>query len=344
MLCSSCGYAANIEKAVSRLDDIADSDGPAEPEKFATPGIRTIAALEEAGHDGKRQIKTMVYVIDGQVTLALVRGDHFINEQKLADATQANHIRTARREETVEYLGAEPGSLGAVNVENIPIFADFALQNRSNMITGANENDFHLSGVDISRDITVTGWVDLREVQDGELCANCGSVLSKVSTIESGHIFKLGTKYAETFGAKVLDADGKATPVVMGSYGIGIERAMATIVETHHDDNGIVWPMSVAPFHVVITVIQMKDDKSVEVAENLYNELTDGGIEVLLDDRDARAGVKFADAELIGIPLRVTVGPKGIADGVVEIVDRQSGDMESVEINKVISNLKERMK
>jgi prolyl-tRNA synthetase len=142
----------------------------------------------------------------------------------------------------------------------------------------------------------------------------------------------------------VLDADGKATPVVMGSYGIGIERAMATIVETHHDDNGIVWPMSVAPFHVVITVIQMKDDKSVEVAENLYNELTDGGIEVLLDDRDARAGVKFADAELIGIPLRVTVGPKGIADGVVEIVDRQSGDMESVEINKVISNLKERMK
>ncbi|MBT94739.1 MAG: proline--tRNA ligase [Acidimicrobiaceae bacterium] len=344
MLCSSCGYAANIEKAVSRLDDIADSDGPAEPEKFATPGIRTIAALEEAGHDGKRQIKTMVYVIDGQVTLALVRGDHFINEQKLADATQANHIRPARREETVEYLGAEPGSLGAVNVENIPIFADFALQNRSNMITGANENDFHLSGVDISRDITVTGWVDLREVQDGELCANCGSVLSKVSTIESGHIFKLGTKYAETFGAKVLDADGKATPVVMGSYGIGIERAMATIVETHHDDNGIVWPMSVAPFHVVITVIQMKDDKSVEVAENLYNELTDGGIEVLLDDRDARAGVKFADAELIGIPLRVTVGPKGIADGVVEIVDRQSGDMESVEINKVISNLKERMK
>ena len=343
MLCSSCGYSANIEKAISRLDAITDSPGPSAPEKFATPGIRTIAALADAGHDGENQIKTMVYVIDGQVTLVLVRGDHFINEQKLADATQANNIRPARREETIEHLGAEPGSLGAVNVSDLPIFADHALQGRTNMTTGANENDFHLSGVDIDRDITVGEWMDLREVQDGELCANCGANLSKVQTIEAGHIFKLGTKYAETFGAKVLDADGKSMPLVMGSYGIGIERAMATIVETHHDENGIIWPLSVAPFHVVITVVQMKDEASVEVAEALYGELIESGVEVLLDDRDARAGVKFADAELIGIPLRVTVGPKGIANDVVELVDRQDGEMVSIKINEVVSNIKGRI-
>ena len=343
MLCSSCGYSANIEKAISRLDAITDSPGPSAPEKFATPGIRTIAALADAGHDGENQIKTMVYVIDGQVTLVLVRGDHFINEQKLADATQANNIRPARREETIEHLGAEPGSLGAVNVSDLPIFADHALQGRTNMTTGANENDFHLSGVDIDRDITVGEWMDLREVQDGELCANCGANLSKVQTIEAGHIFKLGTKYAETFGAKVLDADGKSMPLVMGSYGIGIERAMATIVETHHDENGIIWPLSVAPFHVVITVVQMKDEASVEVAEALYGELIESGVEVLLDDRDARAGVKFADAELIGIPLRVTVGPKGIANDVVELVDRRDGEMVSIKINEVVSNIKDRI-
>ena len=343
MLCSSCGYSANIEKAISRLDAITDSPGPSAPEKFATPGIRTIAALADSGHDGENQIKTMVYVIDGQVTLVLVRGDHFINEQKLADATQANNIRPARREETIEHLGAEPGSLGAVNVSDLPIFADHALQGRTNMTTGANENDFHLSGVDIDRDITVGEWMDLREVQDGELCANCGANLSKVQTIEAGHIFKLGTKYAETFGAKVLDADGKSMPLVMGSYGIGIERAMATIVETHHDENGIIWPLSVAPFHVVITVVQMKDEASVEVAEALYGELIESGVEVLLDDRDARAGVKFADAELIGIPLRVTVGPKGIANDVVELVDRRDGEMVSIKINEVVSNIKDRI-
>ena len=343
MLCSSCGYSANIEKAISRLDAITDPPGPSAPEKFATPGIRTIAALADAGHDGENQIKTMVYVVDGQVTLVLVRGDHFINEQKLADATQANNIRPARREETIEHLGAEPGSLGAVNVSDLPIFADHALQGRTNMTTGANENDFHLSGVDIDRDITVGEWMDLREVQDGELCANCGANLSKVQTIEAGHIFKLGTKYAETFGAKVLDADGKSMPLVMGSYGIGIERAMATIVETHHDENGIIWPLSVAPFHVVITVVQMKDEASVEVAEALYGELIESGVEVLLDDRDARAGVKFADAELIGIPLRVTVGPKGIANDVVELVDRRDGEMVSIKINEVVSNIKDRI-
>ena len=224
MLCSSCGYSANIEKAISRLDAITDSPGPSAPEKFATPGIRTIAALADAGHDGENQIKTMVYVVDGQVTLVLVRGDHFINEQKLADATQANNIRPARREETIEHLGAEPGSLGAVNVSDLPIFADHALQGRTNMTTGANENDFHLSGVDIDRDITVGEWMDLREVQDGELCANCGANLSKVQTIEAGHIFKLGTNMLKHLEQKSWTLMGNRCLMLWEAMGLALNE------------------------------------------------------------------------------------------------------------------------
>lgn len=339
LICGECGYAANIEKAVSQLSEIVDEPGPVVPEKFSTPEIRTIAALAEIGYPSEKQIKTMVYLIDGQVTLVLVRGDHMINEQKLADATQAVNLRQAWKNETIETLGASPGSLGAVKVSDLPILADHALNGRTNMTTGANEDDYHLSGVDIDRDINVSEWLDLREVQAGEACVSCGGSLDLVSTIESGHIFKLGSKYAEVFGAKVLDDNGVSRPLVMGSYGIGIERAMATIVETHHDDKGIMWPISVAPFQVVITVVQVKDEESMQVAESIYENLLNAGIEVLLDDRDARAGVKFADAELIGIPIRVTIGPKGIADGVVELTTRSDGEMDLVKIDDVISTI-----
>jgi len=339
LICGECGYAANIEKAVSQLSEIVDEPGPVVPEKFSTPEIRTIAALAEIGYPSEKQIKTMVYLIDGQVTLVLVRGDHMINQQKLADATQAVNLRQAWKNETIETLGASPGSLGAVEVSDLPILADHALNGRTNMTTGANEDDYHLSGVDIDRDINVSEWLDLREVQAGEACVSCGGSLDLVSTIESGHIFKLGSKYAEVFGAKVLDDNGVSRPLVMGSYGIGIERAMATIVETHHDDKGIVWPISVAPFQVVITVVQVKDEESMQVAESIYENLLNAGIEVLLDDRDARAGVKFADAELIGIPIRVTIGPKGIADGVVELTTRSDGEMDLIKIDDVISTI-----
>ena len=248
VICGGCGYGANIEKAVAYLEPVADEDGTEEPEKFATPGIRTIAELADTGHLAHNQIKTMVYVIDGKITLALLRGDHQLNEQKLADATGATLIRQARNEETLDFLGAEPGSLGAVDVSGCPIYADNALKGRTNMVTGANENDYHFSGVSVERDINVDEWVDLREIQNGDLCLTCMEPLDIVPTIESGHIFKLGTKYAETFGVSVLDENGKSRTVVMGSYGIGVERAMATIVETHFDDKGIVWPLAVAPF------------------------------------------------------------------------------------------------
>ena len=341
VICGGCGYGANIEKAVAYLEPVADEDGTEEPEKFATPGIRTIAELADTGHLAHNQIKTMVYVIDGKITLALLRGDHQLNEQKLADATGATLIRQARNEETLDFLGAEPGSLGAVDVSGCPIYADNALKGRTNMVTGANENDYHFSGVSVERDINVDEWVDLREIQNGDLCLTCMEPLDIVPTIESGHIFKLGTKYAETFGVSVLDENGKSRTVVMGSYGIGVERAMATIVETHFDDKGIVWPLAVAPFEVVVTIVQPKDDENVRIGEQIYDSLVNLGIEVLLDDRDARPGVKFADAELIGVPYRVTIGPKGIADGVVEFAPRASGEATLVPIEETPSYIAE---
>lgn len=334
--CPQCDYAANIEKATSALPAITDEAPPTEPERFATPDIRTIAALEVfgGGASADRQIKTMVMVLDGEVTLALVRGDHQLNLQKLVDATGAIEIRPARPEETVEALGASPGSLGAVGVKGLRIVADEALRGRTNLTTGANEDDWHYRGVDMSRDIDVDAWADLREVTAGETCILCSAGLEMVRCVEAGHIFKLGTGYAEKFGVTVADANGGQSPVVMGSYGIGIGRNMATIAESHHDDNGLIWPVAVAPYEVVITPLKLDAD-TMAAADGIYAELRKRRIDVLLDDRDARAGVKFADAELIGVPFRITLGPKGLANGEVELTPRATGDTELVPLGAV---------
>ena len=340
VICPRCDYAANIERATSALPDLTDRDIDA-LDRFPTPGVRTIKALEEVegGAPAQHQIKTMVMVLDGLVTLALVRGDHQLNLQKLQDATGAIDLRPATPEEAHDTLGAMPGSLGAVGVEGLRIVADHALQGRTGLATGANEDDWHYTGVSVERDIAVDEWADLREVSAGEACPSCGDPIEIVRCIEAGHIFKLGTKYSEAMGAKVLDPDGNQQPIVMGSYGIGVERAMATVVETFHDDNGIIWPTSIAPFEVVITIVAMKDDASVAGAEALYDDLAARGVDVLLDDRDARAGVKFADAELIGIPHRVTFGPKAFADGEVEYTLRATGETERVPVDGIADRL-----
>ena len=340
VICPRCDYAANIERATSALPDLTDRDIDA-LDRFPTPGVRTIKALEEVegGAPAQHQIKTMVMVLDGLVTLALVRGDHQLNLQKLQDATGAIDLRPATPEEAHDTLGAMPGSLGAVGVEGLRIVADHALQGRTGLATGANEDDWHYTGVSVERDIAVDEWADLREVSAGEACPSCGDPIEIVRCIEAGHIFKLGTKYSEAMGAKVLDPDGNQQPIVMGSYGIGVERAMATVVETFHDDNGIIWPTSIAPFEVVITIVAMKDDASVAGAEALYDDLAARGVDVLLDDRDARAGVKFADAELIGIPHRVTFGPKAFADGEVEYTRRATGETERVPVDGIADRL-----
>jgi prolyl-tRNA synthetase len=340
--CPACNYAANVEKATSRLDEVADGPGLPVPERFDTPGVRTIEDLA-TGYDApaNRQIKTLVYVLDGKLTLVLMRGDHALNDQKLADATGAVEIRPAHPDEIKEALGALPGSLGAVGVTNLPVLADEALRGRRDMVTGANTDDFHLRGVDVARDISVGTWADLREVAAGEPCIRCGEPLEIVPTIEVGHIFKLGYKFTKAFGVTVLDASGERVHPIMGCYGIGVERAMAAVVERHHDDRGIVWPVAVAPFTVVVTVAQSEDPESAMVGDSVYEQLAAAGIEVIIDDRSERAGVKFRDAELTGIPFRVTVGKRGLADGRVEVTTRATGETVKVAIGDVVAHLRD---
>ncbi|MEZ5175887.1 MAG: proline--tRNA ligase [Acidimicrobiia bacterium] len=339
--CANCGYAANLEKATARIGDIADADGPFEVEKFPTPGVRTIADLErfDGGASADRQIKTLVQVLDGELILVLLRGDHGLQEQKLMDITRTTQARSARPDEIRELLGADAGSLGAVGVEAVRILADEGLRGRRAMTTGANIDDWHLRGVDIERDIKVTEWVDVREVVDGEACPSCGSALRVFNAIEVGHIFKLGTFYAEPLGVTVLDKDGTTVPIVMGSYGIGVERNMAASVEANHDERGIIWPIEIAPYHLVITVVRPDAAASAETSTRIYEELIDAGVEVLLDDRDERPGVKFNDAELIGVPYRITVGPKGLERGVVELVERRAGSVSEIPVDEIVDHV-----
>ena len=341
VVCPGCDYRANVERGTSVLESIEDPASPGTPERFPTPGVRTIAALEDfpGGAAATSQIKTLVMVLDGQVTLVLLRGDHQLNVQKLQDHTGALALRPADAEEAFAHLGAHPGSLGAVGVTHLPVIADVALQGRGAMTTGANEDDVHVRGVDIARDIVVGSWADLREVRAGEACPTCGVPLEIVRCIEAGHIFKLGRKYAEAMNISVLDEAGVARTPIMGSYGIGVGRAVAAIVENHHDDRGIIWPMAVAPFSVVITVMSAKDDELVAEGERLYSELRRRGIDTLLDDRDARAGVKFADAELIGIPYRITVGSRGLANGEVEVTERSTGETVMVSVAGAVDHV-----
>jgi prolyl-tRNA synthetase len=338
--CPDCGYAANVEKATSRLEEMADGPGLDAPERFDTPGVRTIEDLA-TGYDAAatRQVKTLVYVLDGKLTLVLMRGDHALNEQKLIDATGAATIRPAQPDEIREALGALPGSLGAVGVSGYPVLADEALRGRRDMVTGANIDDKHLRGVDVDRDISVGTWADLREVVAGEPCPVCGHPLELLAAIEIGHIFKLGYKYTKAFGVTVLDANGERVHPVMGSYGIGVERALASIVECHHDERGIVWPLAVAPFSVVIVVAQSNDPEVAAAGEAFYEELTAAGVEVIIDDRAERAGVKFSDAELTGIPYRITVGKRGLAEGTAELTERLTGETRKVALGSLVAEL-----
>ena len=351
--CSNCDYAANLEKATSRLETIEDESGPAAPEEFPTPGVRTIEDLTTfpGGAAADRQIKTLVYfaTLNDELTpvLALLRGDHQLHEVKLNDALGSTAARPAHAEEIRELLGATAGSLGGVRAKQSArvgnktpiIIADNGIKGRRNMTTGANKDDHHIRGVDVARDIEVDRWADLRTVNSGEPCPRCETgTLEVFKAMEIGHIFKLGTKYSESMGATVLTADGKEVPIVMGSYGIGVERIITAAIEQNHDADGIIWPKSLTPFDVIVTVTNMKDEKLRAAGEKLYHELLDAGLQVLLDDREERAGVKFKDADLIGIPYRVTIGKK-IADGAVELFDRRAKNSEDVKLDEIVSRI-----
>ena len=336
--CPKCRYAANTETARSRgpIRPVDGAEPLDAPRRFPTPGVRTIEALERPPHGrpAARQLKTLVYLGDEKPVLAVVRGDDDLDEAKLQTATGAAQVRPARPEEIRPLLGADAGSLGAVGVRNLPVLVDGSLAGAAGMVTGANEDDFHLEGVEVKRDIAAGRLVDLRKVKVGEGCPRCDGALDLFKALEVGHIFKLGTKYSVSMGSNVLLADGKESPIVMGSYGIGVERVMAAAVELHHDADGIVWPFSIAPFHATVLTLG-KEPELARAAEEVAAALLRAGLEVLLDDRDERAGVKFKDADLIGIPLRIAVGKKGLADGKVEWKLRRGKQVDLVPLGDV---------
>ncbi len=362
--CEACGYAANIEKAASAVSQRASGILPEEQtgtaggtptarsiEKFATPGVVTIEALTKAPFSvpANRQIKTLVYIADSKPVIILIRGDDQLNEAKLAGIIGTTVFRPATPEECVATLGAKPGSLGAVvgttcrsseaaqqRGPTFSIFADDRLRGANDMTTGANEDGFHLRNVSIERDIKVTQWFDLRTVTAGEPCAKCSKPLKIRRAIEVGHVFKLGTKYSEKLNATFLDEAGTRKPAVMGCYGIGVTRTLQAVIEQCNDKDGIIWPLSVAPYTVCITPLGVAPDSALmKLAEKIYAELTARGVEVILDDRDERPGVKFKDADLVGFPIRVGIGEKSLAKGEVELKPR-GGALQPVKADEAV--------
>jgi prolyl-tRNA synthetase len=327
--CEGCGYAANVEKAVSGIPRTAARDVGADIEKFATPGVVTIEALARAPFSvpANRQIKTLVFVADSKPVLILVRGDDQLNEAKLAGTLGTSTFRPAEAQEIFDALGAHPGSLGAVGVTKFAVYADERLRGANDMTTGANEDGFHFHNVSIDRDIAVPKWADLRTVTAGEPCAKCSKSLKIRRAIEVGHVFKLGTKYSVPLNATFLAEDGSRNFSHMGCYGIGITRTMQAVIEQCNDKDGIIWPFSVAPYTVCITPLAVAPDSAVmKLAEQIYAELTAKGIDVIIDDRDDRPGVKFKDADLVGFPIRVGIGEKSLAKGEVEL-KRRGGEL-----------------
>jgi prolyl-tRNA synthetase len=342
--CPSTGYAANLEKAVSRPvpPTIPDPAGDLAPEEFATPTQKTIDEVAAfTGLPATSQMKSLVMVADGKGVLALVRGDHQLSETKFAAAVGgAKEVRPAHPEEMREWLGADAGSLGPLGIDKkkLRLIADRALEGRHNMICGANKNGFHLKNVTPGKDFTPE-WADIRQVAEGDTDVATGAPLAIFKAVEIGHIFKLGYRYSESMGLKVLDESGKEVTVIMGSYGIGVERILCAAVELYNDADGIVMPASIAPFAVVITPVNMKDAATREAAEKLYAECQATGLDTLLDDRDERPGVKFKDAELIGIPWRITIGKK-LGEGKVEVVERRAKKSTDVSLTEAVAFIK----
>jgi prolyl-tRNA synthetase len=340
--CKQTGYAANLEKAVSRPVPPANPDNPADlgPEEVHTPNQKTIDEVSAFLKVHPTSIlKTLVIYADGKPYLAILRGDHQLSETKFQSATGCQEFRPAHPEEARELLGAAVGSLGPVGVNNVPILIDEALKGRRNLVAGANKDDYHLLNVTPGEDFT-GAWHDLRQVAEGDTEINTGAPLDVRKCVEIGHIFKLGYKYSKSMGLNVLDQNGVETPVIMGSYGIGIERVLCAAVELYSDENGMSLPVSIAPFEVVITPVKIADASLRAAADKLYAELKAAGVDVLYDDRDLSPGVKFKDADLIGIPFRVNLGKK-LASGLVELVNRRtksSTDIPAAQAASLIQN------
>ena len=338
--CRESGYRANLEKAVTvaRPPERPDPDGNGPPEEFATPGRRTIEEVSEFdGLPATSHIKSLVMVADGKPVMVLLRGDHQLSAVKLAEQTQDPHVRPAHPEEVRDWIGAPVGFVGPVGCQGVEVLADNALADRRNMVAGANRADRHLRNVTPGRDFSAR-YVDLREAEDGDLDVESGIPVRRRKAIEVGHIFKLGYKYSESMGLRVLDRRGRSIAPIMGSYGIGVERILTGSVEQNHDGRGMSLPVSIAPFEVVVTPVNLKHAAQRAAAERIYSDLSAAGVDVLLDDRAERAGVKFKDADLIGVPFRATVGRR-VGEGIAEITTRRTGATENVTIERAATVL-----
>jgi prolyl-tRNA synthetase len=339
--CAGCGYKANLEKAVSKPGHPAAEDpaGDLTPEEFHTPDRKTIAEVADFTKlPETSQMKSLVMVVDGKPLLALLRGDHQLSETKFGSAAGDPEFRPAHPEEIREWFGADAGSLGPVGVKNMPILADNALQGRRNMIAGANKNDYHLRHVTPGEDFQAE-FIDLRQVGPGDTCPNCAGKLEIRKAVEVGHIFKLGYRYSDSMGLRVLNADGKEVTPIMGCYGIGVERILTVAIELYHDKDGIVLPAAIAPFQVVITPVNTAEAAHMEAAQQIYHACKEAGLDALLDDRDERPGVKFKDADLVGIPYRIVAGKK-LANGLVELVERRGKKSQDVPVAEAAAAVK----
>ncbi|HOA52147.1 MAG TPA: YbaK/EbsC family protein, partial [Thermogutta sp.] len=307
-------------------------------ELVATPGASTIEQVSRFLQCRPQDlIKTLIYLADGQPVAVLIRGDHEANENKIRRAFQAKEIVLADPKTIERVTGAPVGFAGPIGLkENIPIIADYDIQYVRNGVTGANQADAHYRGVNLGRDFQVTRFADLRCAVDNDPCPRCSGILRLRPAIEIGHVFKLGVKYSEALNARFLDADEQLKPIIMGCYGIGVNRILAALIETTHDENGIVWPVALAPYEVVIVPVNVTDEQTRQVATALHDELSKEEIDVILDDRDVRAGVKFKDADLIGFPLRIVVGERGLAQNSVEVKWRWDKNSQMLPLDSVV--------
>ncbi len=340
IIACECGYAATDERAEGAVDPHPCDEAPGEMERVDTPGMKTIEQVSEfLGIDAAKLVKTIIYEADGRTVAALVRGDREINEAKLSMALGADLIVPAAPDVIEKLTGAPVGFAGPVGLEGIDVIADHTVEPLVNVVVGGNAQDVHLKNVQPGRDFKVTAFHDIVLIQKGDRCARCGKELNSFRGIEVSQAFKLGTKYSSSMNATYLDEDGVAKPFVMGCYGLGVSRTVAAIIEQHNDKDGIAWPLSVAPFAVEILVVSMKSTECTTLADTLYTDLKAAGVEVLYDDRDDSAGVKFKDADLVGMPLRVTIGARGLKSGVIEARIRKTGEVSEIPVDDAVQGV-----
>lgn len=339
--CEACGYSANVQVAASVVEPRKREKKSEEIKEISTPDVKSINELCEFLKINETQTaKSRVYIYEGDPVLILMLGNDEVNESKLENYLGGT-IRPAHPEELMEITGADAGSIGPIGFKG-KIIVDNRLKDANNLFSGANKNDYHIGGIDLKRDVPEIEYTDLRIVQNGEGCPNCDAKLEVFTAIELGHIFKLGTKYSEAMGANYLDESGKEHPIVMGSYGIGVERVMACYIEQNHDEYGIIWDKTLAPFDIHLMGLNMKKENVAKEANRIYNELTKAGFDVLYDDRvDAQAGFKFKDADLLGMPVHVIVGDKKLKENKIEVKIRRTGERFEVGLNDLGDKIKE---